>query len=173
MSEQSGPCVIVDVLRRQVRPTLEMFRAAGGEGVEAVWTAEESPAYWEHAYHALFGLGLFLREPFVAYRDAPKPAFHARVSPDLEPGDADPIPLADYEAYRREVYEQIEGLLDRLTPELLTAETAIFGRYFTLADRLLGQVRHVQQHLGELNAIRRRHGAPLIDWQGYNEGPEA
>lgn len=172
MSEDAPTCVIVDVLRRQVRPTLAMFRAASGDGAEAVWSSDASPAYWEHAYHALFGLGFFLREPFVPYRDAPKPAFHARVSPDLEPTEADPIPLADYEAYRREVFEQLEGLLDRLTPELLTAETAIFGRYFTLADRLLGQVRHVQHHIGELNAIRRRHGVEPIAWQGYNEGEE-
>jgi len=53
--------------------------------------------------------------------------------------------------------------------EALLADREIRGRTFTLLDRCLTQLRHVQHHLGVVNEKLRRQGVDAADWVGYDE----
>jgi len=51
-----------------------------------------------------------------------------------------------------------------LTPIVLQRDSA-----FTYADAILGQIRHVQHHVGHCNGILRQYGCKTVGWLGYHE----
>jgi hypothetical protein len=53
--------------------------------------------------------------------------------------------------------------------EAYLATVTLRGREFTLLDRCLGQLRHMQHHISVANEKLRVRGATAVDWRGYGE----
>ena len=160
---------MVDVLRRHLEPTLEMLGQTINACPDELWDArDKGPPFWQYAYHALAGVDFWLS-------DSPKtfafPSFHTREAL-IESGEtpAGALSRQQIEAYLEQVTAKSWALLDRLTPATLLQETEFAGRPWTTADRILVQIRHVQHHVGQLNAaLKGAVGGAPPGWVGFNE----
>lgn len=158
---------MAEVLARQLEPVLGMLRAAVESCPEEVWLAADGDLpVWEHAFHATVWLDAWMRTPdetFVA------PAFLCKAALGMEPDAGPPVPRDVMLRYVEQVAAKCRALLARATDDLLVTEVQIMGGRFTLADQMLGQIRHVQHHVGSISAILRRRTGTAIGWLGYNE----
>jgi uncharacterized damage-inducible protein DinB len=164
----ANTATMVDVLRRHLEPTLDMLGQTISACPDALWDArDEGPPFWQYAYHALVGLDFWLSDSLRAFAF---PAFHTREAL-IESGETpqEALPREQIEAYREQVVAKSRALLDRLTPEALTEEAEFAGNAWTAADRILVQIRHVQHHVGQLNAMLKRNAVETPGWVGYNE----
>jgi len=158
---------IVKILRRQFEPTLEMLRRAIQECPDEVWDAQDEEApFWQQAYHTLFWLDLWLSDPHEEFEP---PSFHIRDAVALVKTPCQSFSREQIEGYLEEVYAKCGKFLDGLTLDALDQESTILGKTWTVADRLLGQLRHVQHHVGYMNGLLRRQTGSAPGWVGFNE----
>lgn len=162
------PTTMVDVLQRHFDPTIEMLRQALEACPDDLWDARDTGApLWQLAYHVLLGIDYWFRESSEGFAFPP---FHTREAM-LESGEVPDQALtrAQIEGYLEQVYARSHALLDRLTPKGLLREAAFPGGSWTVADRLLVQIRHVQHHVGQMNHLLKQKTGAAPGWQGYNE----
>ena len=159
---------MIDILRRHLDPTVEMLRETLAACPDELWDArDEGAPFWQVAYHVLLGMDFWLGESGEGFAFPP---FHTREAM-LESDEVPDVALtrAQIEGYLDQVYAKGQALLDGVTPEGLLQEAEFFGCSWTVADRLLAQVRHVQHHVGQMNNIVKRRTGAAPGWVGYNE----
>jgi len=166
MTEPSTPTV-VEILHRHLTPTFQMLSNAIRTCPEEIWSAaDEGVPLWQQFYHTLFWLDAWARDWDKEFE---YPTFHSDEARDLTPGASPVITKAQMEEYMAKVFSDCETLLETVTPELLTRETEAFGKQWTIADRILGQIRHVQHHVGTMHAALKRGTSHTPHWVGFNE----
>lgn len=159
---------IVGILRRHFEPTLEMLRQTIRACPEELWDArDEGPAFWQYAYHTLFWLDAWLSDSPEAFQ---APPFHTRDAL-LEAGETPSVTYSreQIEAYLEQVYAKCATFFEGLTLDTLTQESEFFERTWAGGDKVFGQLRHVQHHVGHMNALLRRKTGQAPGWVGYNE----
>ena len=158
---------LVAVIRRHLEPTLEMLSAAIDTCPDECWdVADANIPIWQHAYHTLYYLDFWLREPGDTFS---APAFHNEDAKTMKMGTQPSMTPSEIQDYRDEVYAECRKFLDHLTPELLTQSDPDFAEHLTFADRLLGQIQHVQHHVGCMSALLRRRAGVGLEWRGFGE----
>jgi hypothetical protein len=155
------------VLRRQLDCTLDMLAKAIELCPDDTWADDTRHApVWEQLYHALFWFNAWLRD---WSKPIEYPEFHVKEALDIKRRAGSVVSRPQMLAYLAKVRADYEAFADALTDaSLLSGETA-FGRTWTGADRLLGQVRHIQHHVGYLNAILSTSRDVRVHWIGYDE----
>ena len=116
----------------------------------------------EHVYHALVGMAVWLLRDPREYR------FDQIVdggAAELDGPAHDRVSKAFLLDYVRQIEKKVQSIPAE-ADDLLVVQT-IMGKDLTFLDRCLGQLRHVQHHLGAANEILRAHGNPLTEWKGY------
>jgi DinB family protein len=170
MTKESTPVSVVDVLRRQMERTLAMLQRLIDDCPVDAWEGDgKSPAVWQHIYHSLLGLGVWLRWPAPEVR---LPDFHTDGA-DMEIGCEPAYSRELLSDHARDVFAQVRDYFDHLTPENVTEELTLRGNRFTRADLVLGQIRHVQHHVGCMHSQLRRRTTYNLDWIGYGESDRA
>lgn len=159
---------LVEVLRWHYAPTIEMLRRAVRRCPDDLWDARrEGATLWKHAYHAIFCLDVWLRDSPEGFLPPP---FHTRDAL-LETGLAPSVTLSceQIEGYLARVDARCAAFFGELTPDMLVQESEFFGKVWTVADRILVQIRHVQHHVGHMNCMLKRGAGEAVPWLGYNE----
>lgn len=168
MQASANASTMVEVLRRHFEPTLEMLRRAIQACPDELWDGQdEGTAFWQYAYHTLFWLDFWLSdspEGFTA------PSFHTRDAL-LETGETPSVTFSREQIadYLEQVYTKCTAFFDGLTPDTLVQESEFFERMWAVGDRILGQIRHVQHHVGHMNCILNRKTGKAPGWIGFNE----
>jgi uncharacterized damage-inducible protein DinB len=158
---------MMDLLRRHLQPALDMLANAVKACPDDVWDAADGTApIWQQAYHTLFWLEAWL--PCWGH-EVERPAFHTDEALNLTRGASPVITRRQMEGYMEQVYSELESYLDSIPVESLTEETTAFGQTWTVADRILTQIRHVQHHVGSMHSILKRRTGRAPEWLGYNE----
>jgi DinB family protein len=98
------------------------------------------------------------------------PSFHT-CDALLESGMLPTVPLSreQVEGYLDQVYARCAAFFDGLTPDTLTRESVFLGKMWTVEDRILTQLRHVQHHVGHMNGLLKRVSGSAPGWLGFNE----
>lgn len=160
------PVTMIEILQRQLQPTLQMLANAIDTCPEAAWEGDnQSPAIWQHAYHTLVSLAIWLHWPSPALVFPP---FH-REGRDMQVGDSPAYTRELLKGYRTQVYQQIADYFAKLTPENLTEVLTLRGKTFTRADFIVGQISHTQYHVGCMNSQLRRRTGTAPGWIGYGD----
>jgi len=158
---------MAEILRRHLRPTLDMLSNVIQSCPDDVWdAADETAPIWQQAYHTLFWLNAWLRD---WGREFEPPAFHTDEARDLVRGTMPALTRSQIEDYMGQVYSGCEAYLDALPADSLTKETMAFGQKWTVADRIVLQIRHVQHHVGSMHSILKRKTGKAPGWRGFNE----
>jgi hypothetical protein len=150
------------VIKSQYLAALKMLKQAIERCPEAMWNvAEEKNKFWQVAYHALFYLHLYLQKTSADF----KPWSKHREGTE-RPGTA---PEKTGEAYTRE--ELLEYLA--VCQALVVEQTAVLDQEaasgfewlpFNKLELQLYNIRHFQQHVGELYERLGDRAAIELDW---------
>ena len=152
-----------EVIRRQFRPLLLMLRQSINACPDDAFTGKDIGPR-EHIYHALVGMDVWLAADPTQY------AFDQIV----DSAAAELEGLASNRVSREfliEFLDRVEGKVADLPAHgegFLTVH-ALRGKECTLLDRCLGQLRHVQHHIGAVGEIFRSQRQTPVDWSGYGE----
>jgi hypothetical protein len=159
---------IIRILKRQLDGSFEMIEQAISLCPEDVWDKGEGNTVpiWEQVYHALFFVNVWLKD-WRKKREYPE--FHIKEALALEKVTGRRISRDQMKGYMVEVTRKTESFFASITPGSLEEESEEWGKMWTVADRILGQIRHVQHHMGYINAILRMKGTATVPWIGYNE----
>jgi hypothetical protein len=155
-----------EIIKSQYYAALEMLRQAIVKCPEALWQSPEySNPFWRIAYHAVFYTHLYLHpseEDFVPW-EKHREAYRSLGGPREGMADEGPYSKEELLAYLGLCQEQVAGHVDALDLE------AASGFYWLPFDKLELQfynIRHLQQHTGELCERLGARGEVEVDWVG-------
>ena len=162
------------VIRSQYLASLEMLKQAIVKCPDSLWNASEDKAkFWHVAYHALFYAHLYLQatekdfQPWAKHRDEYQ--FMGRVPwpPHDPPKIGDPYTKGELLEYVAVVQEQVG---QRVAAIDLDAASGFDWLPFGKLELQFYNIRHTQQHTGELYERLGSRAAIELDWVG--RGPE-
>ena len=158
---------LTSVLKRQLDSSIDMLAKAIETCPDDAWADEAAHApAWEQIYHALFWFNAWLRD---WSKPIEKPEFHIKEALSIKRRSGSLIDRRQMLGYLAKVRADYETFMAGIGDGSLLAEQAAFDRTWTVADRILGQVRHIQHHVGYLNAILSTTRGVRVHWIGCGE----
>jgi hypothetical protein len=151
-----------DIIKSQYHASLEMLRQAVIKCPDSLWRdrAYKNP-FWHIAYHALFYTHLYLQaseEDFAPWAKQDTEFLRLDQEPAREPYNKEEI-LAYHEFCREQVEEQVASLD-------LDAESGFHWLPFNKLELQFYNIRHLQQHTGELCERLGATGDIEVGWVG-------
>ncbi|MCW5942749.1 MAG: DinB family protein [Fimbriimonadaceae bacterium] len=156
---------VPSVLKGQYHASLAMLRQTIERCPDALWTeGAERRGFWRIVYHTLFFTDLYLQPKESDFRPWPN---HRADAPDLgdegPPAVCDPYTKKELLDYLADLDARIDAGVDRL--DLETADCGFYWYDIPKLDHQVMNVRHVQQHVGQLTERLFAAGVDL-DWMG-------
>lgn len=153
----------VEMLRRQLIPSIDMLQDVIEQNSDEMWTLSGvNIPIWQHVYHATAWLNAWARDWSTPYV---KPEFHSNEARELDHGASPVITREQMREYLEKAREECMSFLDGLTDETVFAQEEAFGRTFTPADRIVGQISHVHYHIGVIHARIKQETGEFPKWE--------
>jgi hypothetical protein len=154
------------ILRRQLDPTLQMLADIVDGCPTSSWLDSRSGRpFWQQVLHALTGVCFWLRE---ASQPFSPPDFGRGAIPDLDQAPTFDVDKGTVKAYLASIRRTADLFFDTLDDQKLLATSSLYDKC-TYADLILGQIRHIQHHVGYCNCLLQSSGARPTKWLGYAE----
>ena len=155
---------VKQTIKSQYYAALEMLKQAVDACPESLWHDPdyESP-FWHIAYHALFYTHLYLQpteEDFYPW-EKQQDGYRSLASSREEGGE--PYSKEEILDYHRLCCAQVE---EQVTALDLEAESGFYWLPFTKLELQFYNIRHIQQHTGELYERLGAAGGPELGWVG-------
>ncbi len=147
------------IIRSQYLSALEMLKQAVEKCPDALWNdpADENK-FWQVAYHALYYTHLYLQPAEKDFKPWDKHRAETRLAEAGAPYSKDEI--LEYLAFcQQQVNEQVPHLN-------LDAESGFYWLPFDKAELQIYNIRHAQQHAGELMERLGSRTGIEVDWVG-------
>lgn len=162
-----------DVIKSQFFAALSMLEGAVAACPHALWTETgRGNPFWRVAYHTLFYVHLYLQPtqddftPWEKHRTEHEMLGPPPWAPDRPPAPGTPYTPAEILEYAAVCRQQV----DRVIPTLdLTAPSGFHWLPFNKLELQFYNIRHLQQHVGELSTILLLDSGIEVDWVG--KGP--
>jgi hypothetical protein len=147
------------IIRSQYLATLEMLKHAVEKCPAALWDAPaDKNKFWHVAYHALFYVHLYLQPTEQDF----KPWGKHHDQHDLAT-DGEPYTQVEVLEYLSFCQQQVAKRVPQLN---LDAESGFYWLPFNKAELQIYNIRHVQQHAGELMERLGSRAGIEVDWVG-------
>jgi hypothetical protein len=165
---------IVAIVRSQYLASLEMLKQTIDKCPESIWNSpDDKTKFWNIAYHVLFYTHLYLQDTLQDFKPWPRHReeyqFLGQVPwpPHAAPKIGEPLDkemVLDYLAFCQ------QQVRDRVPCLNFEAESGFDWLPFNKFELQLYNIRHLQQHTGELmERLGTRTGIEL-DWVGQMRG---
>lgn len=151
------------VIKSQYRASLAMLQQAVEQCPESLWADDSyTNPFWRVAYHALIYTHFYLSQRETDFVPWEK---HKEGMQLLGPSapDARPYRREEVLAYLAHCLEQVDTQVDALD---LAAESGFDWLPFNKLELQFYNIRHVQQHTGELSERLGAHGEIDVGWVG-------
>jgi hypothetical protein len=159
-----------DVIRSQYQASLEMLKQAIARCPESIWDdPQDKTKFWHIAYHALFYTHLYLQGsekefvPWVKHRKDYNNMDLLPTSPQGLPESRVPYTKEDLLAYLDLCQEQVNERTRQLKPD---DESGFYWLPFNKLELQIYNIRHIQQHAGELMERLGTRANIDVDWIG-------
>ncbi|MGD8599047.1 MAG: DinB family protein, partial [Anaerolineae bacterium] len=133
---------------------------------DSLWTSSEHEnQFWHVAYHVLFYTHFYLHPSEKEYIpwDKHKDEYVSLGDPRKWVEKVEPFGRGEVLAYLELCLYQMESLVDALH---LEAESGFYWLPFTKLELQIYNLRHLQQHTGELCERLTTSGAAEVEWVG-------
>ena len=143
------------IIQSQYLAALEMLKQVIVKCPAVHWDAPgDKDRFWHKAYHALFYTHLYLQETEQHFKSWEK---------HRDPDTGEPFTQAEVLEYLAFVQKQIAAQIQTLN---LEAESGFHWLPFNKLELQLYNLRHIQQHTGELYERLGTHENIELDWVG-------
>jgi hypothetical protein len=160
----------LDVIRSQYKASLEMLNQAILKCPESIWDDPvDKTKFWRIAYHTLFYVHLYLQgseQEFVPWEKHCKDyQYLGTISWDSnrQPKIGEPFTKGDLLDYLDLCLQQVDEKTQKL---ILDAESGFAWLPFNKLELQIYNIRHIQQHTGELMERLGSRAAIDLDWIG-------
>ncbi len=158
----------------QFQAALSMMEQTVRTCPENVWDeADQANPFWRVAYHALFFVNLYLQptEHDLTLWEGAREGYQF-LGPTPWPPHTQPV--ADQPYRREEILAFIEfcrAEVDRIVPTIdLSAPSGFHWLPFDKMELQIYNIRHLQQHVGDLSTLLMAKANLEIDWIGMGSG---
>ena len=157
---------IKKTIESQYYASLEMLKQAIVECPNSLWAGSEyKNEFWHIAYHVLFYAHLYLQpteEDFAPW-EKHKNQYRVLESSSEEPELSEPLSKEELLEYLAFCHQQVEEIVSILN---LSAESGFYWLPFDKLELQFYNIRHLQQHTGELCERLGATGDIEIGWVG-------
>ena len=164
---------IVKTVASQFHATLTMMEQTVGTCPEEMWDEPgQANPFWRVAYHALFYVDLYLQpsEVEMALWEGCREGYQFLGPTPWPPHEQ---PAADQPYARDEVLAYVDycrSLVDRTLPATdLSAPSGFHWLPFDKMELQIYNIRHLQQHVGDLSTLLLTQANLEINWVGMGE----
>jgi hypothetical protein len=161
---------IHQVIRSQYHASLGMLKQAIVKCPESLWTDPQlKNKFWHIAYHTLFYTHLYLQDsekdfvPWAKHRDEYQFMGPLPWPPHKELAIGEPYSKEEVLEYLALCQQQVE---ERVASLDLDAESGFFWLPFGKLELQIYNIRHIQQHAGELAERLGTRENIQVDWVG-------
>jgi hypothetical protein len=156
---------IHDSIKSQYHASLEMLRQAVIKCPEPLWDDRSyKNVFWNVAYHALFYTHLYLATTLQSFKPWSKGKAGTN---ELKEGQG-PYSKAEILEYFEVIGQQVEEQIDALDPD---APSGFHWLPFNKVELQIYNIRHLQQHAGELFERLGVSNGIEVDWVSLKKGP--
>ena len=155
----------------QYHASLEMFRQTVLKCPEAMWNdSRHRNRTWLVAYHALFYTHLYLEPAEEEFTPWPghRENVHRMGTPEPESGANETYSIEEILAYLDHLQEKTAAMVDRL--DLTSDQSGFNWLPFGKLELQFYNIRHLQQHTGELSERLGQEAGLDIYWVGMKHG---
>jgi len=160
----------VAILRRSFDPSLKMLRVMVEKCPPGVWLdAGAGFPFWQQVWHTCFFVDFWLREDYskgAAYRVM---TFDNDLPVELDKASEEHLTKEEALEYLERLQEKADRFFESLDDERLL-QPVVEGRSLTYLDVILGQIRHIQYHVGNGNRMLKSRNAETSGWLAFGEG---
>ena len=155
---------VKQAIKSQYYAALEMLNQAIEACPESLWDdpGYESP-FWHIAYHVLFYTHLYLQPTEQDFRPWEKQQDGYRSLASVKESEGEPYSKEDLLAYLQLCRGQVE---EQVTAVDLQDESGFHWLPFDKLELQFYNIRHIQQHTGELYERLGAAGGPELRWVG-------
>jgi hypothetical protein len=153
-----------DIVKSQYHASLEMLRQAVSKCPDSLWDdREDKNAFWRVAYHALFFTHLYLQASLEDFCPWVKHKENYEAMDRQLPQDGVPYTKGEILEYCEMCGEQVEERVASLEPD---APSGFHWLPFSKLELQFYNIRHLQQHTGELCERLGARGDVEVGWVG-------
>ncbi len=155
------------VIRSQYRAALEMLKQTLTHCPDAVWDDPNDPnRFWRIAYHALFYTHLYLQDSEPAFVPWPghRPEYQSIDNPPQMGAALSQAQMLDFLKFCQ---QQVD---ERVPPLNLDGPSGFEWLPFSRLELQFYNIRHLQQHTGELMERLGSRAQAKLDWVGTMPG---
>jgi hypothetical protein len=149
------------VLKRQMEPSLEMLEKMIDQCPDELWTKINGGfPFWQQLLHAYVGIEFWTNPTYVGFSE---PNFGKDITSDLDKTCKDYLTKEKLKNYSKQIRIKLNNYFDELNSQKLLESSSIWDKY-SYCDVILGQLRHIQYHVGHCNCILRQNNVEAVDW---------
>ncbi len=164
---------VKDVIKSQYHASLAMLKQAIVNCPDGMWDDQQHKnRTWHIAYHALFYMHLYLQSseeafiPWAKHREQANRMEGRPQPPGEKPEGSPPYSRDEILEYWELVRKEVDDRVDSLN---LEAESGFYWLPMDKMELQFYNIRHLQQHTGELcERLGREHGID-VDWIGMKK----
>jgi hypothetical protein len=163
-----------DIIRSQYQASLEMLKQVIAKCPESIWEDPgDKTKFWQIAYHVLFYTDLYLQGsvkefvPWVKHRKDYQKIEPILASPNSQPENREPYSKQDILAYLDLCQQQVDEKTRQLN---LEDESGFSWLPISKLELQIYNIRHIQQHAGELMERIGTRANIDVDWIGMKHG---
>jgi uncharacterized damage-inducible protein DinB len=160
----------VEILKRSFDPSLEMLQVLVEKCPEGLWLDDRVGfPFWQQVWHVAFFIDFWLREDYSRGAEYRVMTFDKDLPVELDRRSDEHLTREEAAEYLKRLQEKADRFFSSLDDARLL-EPIVEGRPVTYLDVIIGQIRHIQYHVGHGNCILKSSGAETSGWLAFNEG---
>lgn len=161
---------LLAVLDRQLEPCLRMLDLTVEACPDDLWLRDDGSGFifWHHVYHVTFFVDYWIRDDYGRGVDFRSMNFDRDLPVGLDRRSSAHLTRDEARDYVRRVRNKTRRVLEALDDGDLLAPV-VSNNTTTYLDVILGQIRHVQHHVGQLNRVLDENRSQPVSWIAHNE----
>lgn len=152
---------ITNICKEQLFVSFKMLNNLIDQTPPEIWDKKAGGyIYWQQIVHALTGSLFWLRTSDEGFKE---PYAELNIYPELEKDAENDLSKEQLKDLLQDVEKLAVQLFNELDDQRLTEKSFVYNKTTNL-HVIIGQIRHLQYHIGHCESILREEGVTAIEW---------
>lgn len=152
------------IIERQFFLCLDSMKNLISHSPDEIWNMKRGGfVYWQQILHAITGSLFWLR---TERQEFIEPFSELKVYPELEKDPENTLSKQQLAGLLQDLYTTATRFFNEIDSSALLSHSVLYEKITNL-DVVLGQIRHLQYHIGHCESILRDTGIQDIPWIEY------
>lgn len=159
---------LIRTIKTQFFLPFSMLENLIAECPDEVWNIKAGGfVFWQQIIHTLAGVNFWMRGPESNFTE---PFSERKIYPELDNEPVGNVTREEMLEYKEQVKNLCIEFFEKKDDEWLLDNSHIYDKISNM-DVVIGQMRHIQYHIGHCNSILRERGLKAVDWIEYYGEP--